>query len=60
MIAKNRRRLGLGELMWYGWQDKVYGPDPTWWGYHLGLYTSGLRAKPALGVLARAAKRFDG
>jgi hypothetical protein len=59
VVASDRKRLGIGELMWYGWQDKVYGPDPSWWGYHLGLYTAGLRPKPALKVLAAAAKRFD-
>jgi hypothetical protein len=59
IVAKNRARFGLGELMWYGWQDHVYGPDPSWWGYHLGLYTASLRAKPALKVMSNAAKRLD-
>ena len=59
LVAKNRARLGLGELIWYDWQDYVYGPDPSWWGYHLGLYTTNLRPKPALAVLAAAAKRLD-
>jgi hypothetical protein len=59
LLSPDRARLGLGELIWYGWQDKVYGPDPSWWGYHLGLYTASLHPKPALNVLAAAAKRFD-
>jgi hypothetical protein len=59
LVGAERQKLGIGELIWYGWQDKVYGPEPTWWGYHLGLYTTGLRAKPALKVLSNAAARFD-
>jgi hypothetical protein len=45
--------------MWYSWQDHVYGPDPSWWGYHLGLFTLGRQPKPALAALSAAASRLN-
>ena len=59
LVERNRARLGLKQLIWYGWQDKVYGPDPDWWGYHLGFFTAGLRPKLALRTFAAAARRLD-
>ena len=58
-VARNRTRLGLREVMWYSWQDHVYGPDASWWGYHLGLFTLGGQPKPALAALAAAASRLN-
>ncbi|MGI8558130.1 MAG: glycosyl hydrolase [Solirubrobacteraceae bacterium] len=53
------RALQVQKIFWYGWQDKVYGPDPSYWGYHLGLFTSTLRPKLALGALAKIAARYN-
>lgn len=58
-VGQNRARLRLGEVMWYSWQDHIYGPDPSWWGFHLGLLTLNRQAKPALSALASAAARLD-
>jgi hypothetical protein len=57
--ANNRRRLGLGEIVWFSLRDHVYGPHPTWWGYHLGLLTAAGQPKPGLAALAGAAKTLD-
>ena len=51
-VGHNRERLKLGEVMWYSWQDHIYGRDPSWWGFHLGLLTLKLQPKPALRALA--------
>lgn len=53
------RRLRVQKIFWYGWQDKVYGPDPSYWGYHLGLLTTHLHSKLALGALAKVAARLN-
>ncbi len=58
-VARSRVRLGLREVMWYSLEDHVYGPDPSWWGYHLGLLTLRRQPKPSLDALGAAAKRFD-
>jgi hypothetical protein len=58
-IQRSRRRLRIGALIYYGWRDTVYGKDPSWWGYHVGLYTQGLQPKLALGAFARAARGLD-
>jgi hypothetical protein len=60
LVQRARRRLRLREFMWYGWQDRVYGPGPAnWWGYHLGMFTTNLQPKPALAALSAAARRLD-
>ncbi len=51
--------LRVQAVFWYGWQDKVYGPDPSYWGYHLGLFTTHLRPKIGVASLAKVAGRFD-
>jgi polysaccharide biosynthesis protein PslG len=53
------RALRVQAVFWYGWQDKVYGPDPSYWGYHLGLLTTKLRPKLALEALGKIAARRD-
>lgn len=58
-VARNRARLGLDEVMWYSLQDHVYGPDPSWWGYHLGLLTLMRQPKPALAALSSAASQLN-
>ncbi|HEV3055995.1 MAG TPA: glycosyl hydrolase, partial [Solirubrobacteraceae bacterium] len=59
LVGGDKSRLGLGELFWWGWQDKVYGPDPSWWGYHLGMFTQKLVEKPALNVLSAWGRKLD-
>jgi hypothetical protein len=58
-MRRLRGRLRVGALVYYGWRDTVYGKGPSWWGYHLGLYTQGLRPKLALNVFTRAARGLD-
>jgi len=53
------RALGVQKIFWYGWQDKAFHPDPSYWGYHLGLLTSQLRPKLALSALAKIAARLN-
>jgi hypothetical protein len=54
-VARNRRRLGLRETFYWQWRDWIYGPQPSWWGYHTGFFTTGLKPKLALPVFSRAA-----
>jgi hypothetical protein len=61
-VLKNRSRLRLQEVFWYGWVDLAVPngvTDPGWWGYHLGAFTSELQPKPVLGALTKAARRLD-
>lgn len=58
-VARNRHRLDLRQIFWYSLQDRVPGPDPRWWGYHLGLVSADGQAKPALAALSAAAARLD-
>jgi hypothetical protein len=58
-MRRLRGRLRVGALIYYGWRDTVYGRGPSWWGYHLGLYTQSLRPKLALSIFTRAARGLD-
>jgi hypothetical protein len=58
-MQRHRAQLGVRELIYFDWRDKVYGPGPSWWGYHLGLFTQGLRPKLALRAFTSAAQRLD-
>jgi hypothetical protein len=59
-VQRERSRLRLKELTWFGWQDNVYGPGPTnWWGYHLGLLSTSGQPKPALAAMSSAAWRLS-
>lgn len=59
-VARNRARLNLRELFWYSLEDNIFGPDPDWWRYHLGLLTTTRQPKPALAALSAAAAKLDG
>ena len=59
-VQANRARLRLQEVIWFAWQDQIYAPGPTnWWGFHLGLISTGGQAKPALAAFSAAAQRLD-
>ena len=59
-VARNRRRLRLGPVIWFGWQDAVYGPGPAdYWGYHLGLLDTSGQPKPALAAISAAGQLLD-
>jgi hypothetical protein len=61
-VGRNRRRLQLQHVFWYGWTDVAIGAglrDPEWWGYHLGFFTTALQSKPGLAALTTAARRLD-
>jgi hypothetical protein len=60
LVQFSRRRLQLREVMWYGWQDSFWAPGPkSWWEFHVGLFTTQLRPKPAFAALSKAAAQLD-
>jgi hypothetical protein len=59
-VGQARQRLGLREVFWYQWQDRIWEAGPTsWWGFHEGFFTTGLSPKPSLTALRNAARRLD-
>ncbi len=58
-VGKNRARTRLGLVVWYGWVDLSVQADPSYWGYHLGMFTAGFTPKPALSAMSSVAGRLD-
>lgn len=59
-VRRDRGRLRLRGVIWFGWQDSIYAPGPrNWWGFHVGLLSTGGRPKPVLAAITAAAQRLD-
>lgn len=56
MLARNRRRLNIGRVVWFSWRDRrLEGGESDFWTFRTGLFERNGSAKPAWRDFARLA-----
>ncbi len=59
LIAAKRRGLRLQHVFYYTWRDTVFGPNPSYWAYHLGMFSQSLQPKLVYRTVAGFARSLN-